>query len=70
MEDNNILMFRRPPAAVGTKKRAAANHQWINELDPMAVVRRAIAADPAVENALKEIERGSLQSLVKKANEQ
>jgi hypothetical protein len=68
-EDNdNILPFKRPQAPVG--KRAADNLQWISELDSMASVRRAIAADPAVEGALKEIARGSLQSLVRKAIEQ
>jgi hypothetical protein len=68
--DNNILSFQRPPRApVVIKKRTATDFQWIGELDPMASVRRAIAADPAVEGALKEIERGSLQNIVRKAIE-
>jgi len=69
-EDNdNVLTFKRPPAPVGIKKRAADNLQWLSELDSNAAVRRAIAADPAVENALKEIEHGSLQNIVRKAIE-
>jgi hypothetical protein len=64
MEDN-ILKFQRPPAPVG--KRASANSHWISELDSMASVRRAIAADPAVLGALKEIARGSNQDIIRKA---
>jgi hypothetical protein len=66
MEDN-ILKFQRPPAPVGIKKRAADNLQWLSELDSNAAVRRAIAADPAVLGALKEIARGSNQDIIRKA---
>jgi hypothetical protein len=66
----NVLTFKRPAAPVGLKKPVADNFQWIRSLDSMDSVRRAIAADPAVAGALKEIERGSLQSLVRKVIEQ
>jgi hypothetical protein len=68
--EDNILSFPRPPAPDGIKKRASANLNWISDLDPMATVRRAIAADPGVERALEEIARGSLQNIVRKAIEQ
>jgi hypothetical protein len=69
-EPDNILTFQRPPAQVEIKKRPAANPDWISSLDPLSAVRRALAADPNVERALRVIESGSLQSLVRKAIEQ
>jgi hypothetical protein len=68
-DDDNILPFQRPPAPVEIKKRSAANPDWISSLDPLSAVRRAMAADPNVERVIKEIDGGSLQSLVKKAIE-
>jgi hypothetical protein len=65
---DNIYTFKRAPAPA--KKRPAVDHQWISELDPMSAVRRALAADPNVERAIKEIDGGSLQSLFRKAIEQ
>jgi hypothetical protein len=64
-DQDNILKFKRAPAPA--KKRPAVDHDWVSSLDPLAAVRRAMAADPAVARAIEEINRGSIQSIVRKA---
>jgi hypothetical protein len=64
---DSIYTFKQAPAPA---KKPAATHEWLSELDPHAAIRRALAADPNVEKALKEIDGGSLKSLVRKAIEQ
>jgi hypothetical protein len=62
MQDNdNILIFKPAPPA---KQRV--DIEVIGQ-DPMAAVLRRV---PGAEKMLVEMERGSLQSLVRKANEQ